>query len=151
MKRFFLIILLLASVLLFGCTKDKNKNDSENKAKDTQQRPIHLLNKVDTDNNAIDCKEQKSQSEMNICAKNKAEEEITRLEKILTDLKKVNNDNLIISSQDSWKQYRDQTCKLESKQYEEGSMQPLIEWSCIERITNKRVEELENFYNELQR
>lgn len=66
---------------------------------------------------------------------------------ILANLSTKDEKDLLIASQKAWIVYKEAHCKSIAKGYEGGSMQPLIYNSCMEGITNERINQL-NQYNE---
>jgi len=53
--------------------------------------------------------------------------------------------NMLRTAQRTWIKYRDQACLAESTIARAGSIQPLIEYICLERLTLNRVKDLEFF------
>ena len=48
-------------------------------------------------------------------------------------------------AQRAWIPFRDKACELESHQARGGTMQPLIFWGCMEKLTRDRTEQLRAF------
>lgn len=53
--------------------------------------------------------------------------------------------DMLLDAQRKWLAYRDAACAAEVSPYEGGSIQPLIAYSCLTRLTRARSQDLENF------
>jgi uncharacterized protein YecT (DUF1311 family) len=72
----------------------------------------------------------------------KADLELNKSYKLLTSKLDASEKSLLKIAQNNWIKYRDAHCKFEANQYEGGSMQPLILFTCLEEVTKKRTAEL---------
>ncbi len=114
----------------------------------------------------VDCKKAVTQMEMNLCAKQSYENTKKILDKIYNKLLKVIKEkqkfyepenqltgkNLIaffIDSQQQWEKYRDSAAGFEGAVYQGGSMQPLIYFNTMKRITEERIKELKDLLEEI--
>lgn len=50
----------------------------------------------------------------------------------------------LLDAQRAWLSYRDSSCELEAYSAHGGSMEPLLNMSCMQEMTEKRVEELKS-------
>ncbi len=55
---------------------------------------------------------------------------------------------LLLEAQRAWINYKEAHCKSESNQFEGGSMQPLIYFSCLTELTNERTKKLKAYTEE---
>ncbi|CAM3484171.1 lysozyme inhibitor LprI family protein [Flavobacterium chungbukense] len=86
-----------------------------------------------------------TQAEMNQTAINnfnKADIELNQVYKKL--LKKVSEKekNLLITAQKNWIKFRDSKCAFEKEEYNGGSIQPLIYYTCLAECTSDRTKDL---------
>ena len=90
-----------------------------------------------------------TQLEMNDCAK----AEFTRADADMNatwDVAKATMDGLgygdvLLDAQRKWLAFRDAACAAEISPYEGGSIQPLVAYTCLTRLTRARSQDLENF------
>ena len=105
-----------------------------------------------------DCSAPQTQMEMNDCASRayaSADALLNNTWKIaIRDAKNrdtylevgdIPSEDMLRTAQRTWIKYRDQACLVESTIPRGGSIQPLIEYTCLERLTLNRVEDLEFF------
>lgn len=96
--------------------------------------------------NGVDCQNAQTQSAMNRCAAETfklADEDLNRFyQQVLNQLPQSDRPALI-EAQESWLAYRDSNCDFEASLFEGGSMQPLTYYSCLERMTDERIEVLQ--------
>ncbi len=140
------IIFILPLLLLLGCSDRNGREDNNDDVDNGNNRQNENTIVQDSD-----CSNKETQLEMNSCAVSEADDANMKLEETLNDIKTINQDPLLDSSQDMWLKYQNHFCHLKSKQYDGGSMQPYIEQDCIKDITNIRIEELESFHEDNQR
>jgi uncharacterized protein YecT (DUF1311 family) len=74
----------------------------------------------------------------------KADKELNKVYKQLISLLDDEEKQLLIKAEREWLKYRDSHCAFESKQFEGGSMMPLINLSCLEECTKNRIRELKS-------
>ena len=53
----------------------------------------------------------------------------------------------LISTQKQWIKFRDSNCQFEASQFEGGTIQPLIKYTCLQTITEQRIENLNQSIN----
>ncbi len=51
----------------------------------------------------------------------------------------------LIEAQRAWISFRDKTCEFESSQMLGGSAEPLLRTTCLTRVTQQRVQDLQNY------
>lgn len=102
-----------------------------------------------------DCTNQQTQLDLNLCARDDfvradralnqayraALEFVTRLadEKWAATLRE---------AQRAWIRYRDLACRTHALKYDGGSIEPLVEFSCLEQLSRRRTEDLEQLVRE---
>lgn len=110
------------------------------------------------DGTDVDCKSPVTQADMNQCASDsfrKADAELnaqwSKTRAVMLSWDKAtppDNDNgaakRLLESQRAWLAYRDASCELEAYTAHGGSMEPLLNMSCMQQLTEKRVEELKS-------
>ncbi|HEY9817556.1 MAG TPA: lysozyme inhibitor LprI family protein [Candidatus Obscuribacterales bacterium] len=96
--------------------------------------------------NGVDCQNAQTQSDMNLCAGETyklADDDLNRLyQQVLNQLPQSDRPALI-EAQEAWLAYRDTNCDFEASLFEGGSIQPLMYYSCLERMTDERIEVLQ--------
>lgn len=106
----------------------------------------------------VDCNNAMTQSDMNFCAAQAweaADGDLNLAYRLAIDRAKSMDEYLQASDEPAaiilrdaqrlWIPFRDQACLLESLTARGGSMQPLIKYSCLERLTRQRTEDLRIF------
>ncbi len=86
-----------------------------------------------------------TQAEMNQTAAKdfqSADAELNRVYKDVLKLLDENEKKLLIKAQKDWIKFRDSHCAFEIKQYEGGSIQPLIYSTCLTERTKNRIDDL---------
>lgn len=86
-----------------------------------------------------------TQSEMNATAYTNYQKKDAQLNKVYKQLMAMLNKNekqLLIQAEKDWVKFRDSHCKFEESQYEGGSIQPLIYYTCLDQLTKKRIAEI---------
>lgn len=100
----------------------------------------------------IDCDAAMLQREMNICAYQDYQAADAALnamyQQSMARAKEYGNgsDDALRAAQRAWIPYRDAACAAESQLFEGGSMQPLIEHSCMASLTERRTEDMRAAY-----
>lgn len=72
----------------------------------------------------------------------KSDVHLNKVYKQLMAILDKNEKPLLIQAEKDWIKYRDSHCKFEASEYEGGSMQPLIYYICIEKLTKQRIAEI---------
>jgi len=88
-----------------------------------------------------------TQAEMNQTAINnfnKADSELNQVYKKLVKKLTEKEKNLLIAAQKNWIKFRDSKCEFEKEEYDGGSIQPLIYYTCLAECTNERTKELKS-------
>jgi uncharacterized protein YecT (DUF1311 family) len=95
------------------------------------------------------CKNPQTQAEINACASSLAEAADKRLNQVYQQLrarlKSSQREKLLTNEQLAWMKFRDADCTFERSRFEGGSIAPSIYFGCIEKITKRRTEDLENY------
>lgn len=92
-----------------------------------------------------------TQLEMNMAASEEfkiADKQLNLTYNKLIKLLEPKEKSQLVDVQKSWIKYKEAHCKFEADQYEGGSIQPLIWYSCLQKITEQRNEYLQNFIKE---
>lgn len=87
-----------------------------------------------------------SQAEMNLEARQEYEKSDLQLNEVYKNMLAMlggNEKTLFIQSEREWIKFRDAQCKFESEQYAGGSMQPLINYSCLKARTDERINQIQ--------
>jgi uncharacterized protein YecT (DUF1311 family) len=96
------------------------------------------------------CASATTQQEMNQCSATEFQKADERLNRIYGKLMKSFNDEESKTSlrtiEKAWIQYRDLHCGAVRRQYEGGSMAPMVLASCMTTVTNHRIEEIKAAY-----
>ena len=91
------------------------------------------------------CDDAQSQAEMNVCAEERfraADVALNRVYGQLAAKEEGDSRAKLKAAEVSWLKYRDDNCAYEAAGFEGGSMQPLVYFSCRERMTKARTNEL---------
>ncbi len=91
---------------------------------------------------------------MNLCAKQqseKADKDINRRYRLIMQKLGEKEKALLKTAQRAWIAYRDANCKADFSLYEGGSIAPLIQFSCLEKMTTERIAELNRIYRDFIR
>ena len=91
------------------------------------------------------CEGYGSQAEASACAYKKYKAADAELNKVYGQLAAVldaEDKAALKESELAWIKYRDSTCVFEASQYKGGTMRPMIESFCLERVTKARAAEL---------
>ncbi|WNZ47691.1 lysozyme inhibitor LprI family protein [Leptolyngbya boryana CZ1] len=97
----------------------------------------------------VDCKNQQTQFDMNFCANQQARAADRKLnqayQKLIRSYKGSRRESQLVAAQQAWIKFRDTNCTFTSAAYEGGSIQPMVYSNCIEKMTNDRTKQLEDF------
>ena len=72
----------------------------------------------------------------------KADNELNQVYKNLVKKIDKKEKNLLITAQKNWIKFRDSKCEFEKQQYDGGSIQPLIYYTCLAECTEDRIKDL---------
>jgi uncharacterized protein YecT (DUF1311 family) len=109
-----------------------------------------------------DCNKAITQTEMNLCAQNRAESADKRLNntyqilqrRLAIDLRQGNTAQInlaktryqkLINAQNAWIKFRDTTCEYERSNFDGGSIAPMIYHDCVAKITDRRTADLQEY------
>jgi uncharacterized protein YecT (DUF1311 family) len=91
------------------------------------------------------CADAQNQQEMNRCAAEeykKADAELNKVyQQLLPKLEAAHKEKLKLA-QRAWLTFRDAHCEYEAFIFDGGTMQPLIQYSCLEAMTRERTKQL---------
>ncbi len=59
-----------------------------------------------------------------------------------------NQKKMLLSAQRSWVKFKTAHCETVALAYEGGSIQPLVNYSCLTEVTNERIKQLEDLVKE---
>jgi uncharacterized protein YecT (DUF1311 family) len=131
-----LIILLVAGVVSGISTSAFAQNTTSPR----DNTPINIR---------VDCKNQKTQFDMNFCANQQARAADRKLNQayqtLIRSYKGTRRESQLVAAQQAWIKFRDTNCAFTSAAYEGGSIQPMVYSNCIEKMTNDRTKQLEDF------
>lgn len=103
----------------------------------------------DVDLDQVDCKNAKTQVEMNYCAHKDFKAADAELNKVYRQLRsKYKGDpqeNQLIDAQLAWLKFRDMDCKFSADRFKGGSIAPLIYSGCQRGLTIERIRSLKNY------
>jgi len=95
---------------------------------------------------ALDCAAPLTQKDMNECAYEAfldASADYARSYKTLGDGLSAAQKKQLLRMQKSWMAYRTQVCDFESSASQGGSVQAMVKWQCMARMTKQRTDELD--------
>jgi uncharacterized protein YecT (DUF1311 family) len=128
----------------------KLEEDILNKTKAIRQYAIHIKQEI-TVGDELAGKEFLTQAEMNEHAArsfHRAEEKLDSIiQSLEQDMEKIDLENFR-KSQMAWKSFRNQQAEFLSDRYRGGSIQPLIHYSELERLTIERAASLQSEFDE---
>jgi uncharacterized protein YecT (DUF1311 family) len=96
----------------------------------------------------VNCSKSMVQSDLNACASQSAKLADRKLNQVYqTLIAKINQREKVklVDAQLAWIQFRDRSCEFESSRYEGGSIAPLIQYSCIRNLTERRTKDIEGY------
>jgi uncharacterized protein YecT (DUF1311 family) len=101
---------------------------------------------------AADCSAAETQADMTSCAAEDykdADAELNTVYKQVADRLKAVPDSskLLVAAQRAWIAFRDSECSFASSAVAGGSLQPMINATCMAGLTRARTEELKNYLN----
>ncbi|MDC0831824.1 lysozyme inhibitor LprI family protein [Geitlerinema sp. CS-897] len=97
---------------------------------------------------AIDCSSPQTTIEINECAARDYHNADDRLNRTYDELMAALNDSnreKLIDAQLTWLKFRDANCQWEAFRYDGGTLQTSIRLNCLERLTQQRIQDLENY------
>lgn len=143
-KQFFLFTITLALVLLSGYSSPQAQGSGDG-AIATETSPIEIAQ----NRNSFDCDNARTQTELNLCAAQAAHQADQELNSVYQELKAkikgTSQERRLIKAQRTWIQFRDQDCDYAQRQYDGGTMMPMIYGFCVADLTEKRTQQLEYY------
>lgn len=96
----------------------------------------------------VNCAKAITQADLNVCASRAAKSADRKLNQVYqTLIAKINQKEKVklVDAQLAWIQFRDRSCEFERMRYEGGSIAPLIHYSCIRNLTERRIKDIEGY------
>ena len=94
------------------------------------------------------CNNPQTQSEMNACAGiayRNADRRLNQVYQQLLPKLPASRRQQLVTAQQAWIRYRDASCNFERSEVEGGSMAPMIQASCLARLTEQRTKDLQQY------
>ncbi|NJL88269.1 MAG: DUF1311 domain-containing protein [Leptolyngbyaceae cyanobacterium SM1_1_3] len=94
-----------------------------------------------------DCQNPETQTAMNQCAKASYDQADTKLNQVYNQLKpslSAQQQDQLTQAELAWIDFRDRHCEFEAGQFEGGSVQPTIYYSCLAQVSAERTAELQS-------
>ncbi|BAY63363.1 hypothetical protein NIES22_34500 [Calothrix brevissima NIES-22] len=98
----------------------------------------------------LNCNNAQTQVEINQCAQlsyQNADKKLNQVYKKLLPTLSSSRKQKLITAQQAWIKFRDTSCEFERSQYEGGTIAPSIYVGCLERITQQRTQQLQDYLN----
>ena len=96
----------------------------------------------------LDCNNAQTQLEINRCAQlfyQNADKKLNQIyQQLLPKLERSRKQKLV-AAQQAWIKFRDTSCEFERSGYEGGSIAPTIYFSCLEKTTQQRTQQLQEY------
>jgi uncharacterized protein YecT (DUF1311 family) len=92
--------------------------------------------------NGVNCDDPQTQADMNLCANEAyqlADADLSRVYQQLLQSLPASDREALNEAETAWLIYRDLNCEFEASLFEGGSIQPLMYYSCMERMTDERI------------
>ncbi len=100
----------------------------------------------------VDCRNPKTQFDMNLCASQSARSADRQLnqtyQKAIAKFKGTPQEKQLVEAQSSWIRFRDADCAFSRDRFQGGSIAPMVYSSCIARMSQQRTKELEAYLTE---
>jgi len=96
----------------------------------------------------LNCDNAQTQLEINQCSKQSyqnADKKLNQAYKQLLPKLQRSRKQKLIAAQQAWIKFRDSSCEFESSQYEGGSIAPSVYLNCLEKLTQQRTQELQEY------
>ncbi|BAY27328.1 hypothetical protein NIES2100_71510 [Calothrix sp. NIES-2100] len=98
----------------------------------------------------LNCNNAQSQAEINQCAQisyQNADKKLNQAYKQLLPTLSSSRKQKLITAQQAWIKFRDTSCQFETSQYEGGTIAPTIYFGCLEKTTQQRTQQLQEYLN----
>jgi uncharacterized protein YecT (DUF1311 family) len=109
----------------------------------TESPSIHLAQK-------LNCNNAQTQVEINQCAQisyQNADKKLNQVYQKLVPTLSSSSKKKLITAQQAWIKFRDTSCEFERSQYEGGTIAPTIYFGCLEKTTQQRTQQLQEYLN----
>ncbi len=100
------------------------------------------------------CNNPQTQSEMNVCAGiayRNADRRLNQVYQQLLPKLPASRRQQLVTAQQAWIRYRDASCNFERSEVEGGSMAPMVQASCLARLTEQRTKDLQQYLESTNR
>ncbi|MEC4986219.1 MAG: lysozyme inhibitor LprI family protein [Oscillatoria sp. PMC 1068.18] len=145
-KNLFLSVALIA-IAAVGCSQPSTTENQNNVVSSEVPREQPQVELVNTRRN--NCADAQTQQQINNCAATEAQtadEKLNQLyQQLQAELKGSSQEKHLISAQQKWLQFRDADCEYARKQYEGGTFEPAAYSFCLNRLTNQRITDLQEY------
>jgi uncharacterized protein YecT (DUF1311 family) len=94
------------------------------------------------------CNNPQSQSEMTACAGiayQNADRKLNQIYQQLLPKLSSSRRQQLVTAQQAWIRFRDTSCNFEASAFEGGTIAPMIYSSCLARLTEQRIKDLQNY------
>ncbi|MBD2196444.1 MULTISPECIES: lysozyme inhibitor LprI family protein [Calothrix] len=98
----------------------------------------------------LNCNNAQTQVEINQCAQlsyQNADKKLNQVYKKLLPTLSSSRKQKLITAQQAWIKFRDASCEFERSQYAGGTIAPTIYLGCLERTTQQRTQQLQDYLN----
>lgn len=98
----------------------------------------------------VNCNSPQTTLEMKVCAGNSYQKADRKLNQVYRQLKPklgASQQKRLINAQRAWIQFRDKSCAFEGAFAEGGTLEPVLKTSCLARVTEQRVKDLQSYLN----
>lgn len=100
----------------------------------------------------VDCRNPKTQFDMNLCASQSARAADRQLnqtyQKAIAKFKGTPQEKQLVEAQASWIKFRDADCAFSRDRFKGGSMAPMVYAGCVDRLTQQRTKQLQDYLTE---
>ncbi|BAZ01186.1 hypothetical protein NIES37_51850 [Tolypothrix tenuis PCC 7101] len=98
----------------------------------------------------LNCNNAQTQVEINQCAQisyQNADKKLNQVYQKLVPTLSSSSKKKLITAQQAWIKFRDASCEFERSQYEGGTIAPSIYFGCLEKTTQQRTQQLQEYLN----
>lgn len=137
-----LVLLCIAGLIGLGVVSTNTQVTAQNNTP-KDNLPINIK---------IDCKDPKTQFDLNFCAAETAKTADRRLnqtyQKAIAKFKGTSQESQLVNAQSVWIKFRDADCAFARDRFKGGTIAPMVYSSCLGRHSQQRTKELENYLTE---
>lgn len=147
LKRFVPLAIGVA-LLAAGCQKTDMSSQKSERSSAQASTIDRNTPRTTAQTPSIDCSSPQTTLEINECAARDYHNADARLnrtyDELIANLNDANREKLV-DAQLAWLEFRDRNCHWEAFRYDGGSIQTSIRLNCLERLTQQRIQDLENY------